>query len=168
MPNYWAAGRMPTVSPKLLSRREALLTIPAALATVASVASSAQTKERITVYKDPNCGCCAKWVEHMQANGYQATVIDGDMKPIKARFKIPAALESCHTTIVRNFVIEGHVPAADIKRFVSTKPAAGILGLTIPGMPASAPGMDLKPFRPYDVLTFDQAGRTTIFAKHVK
>jgi hypothetical protein len=158
---------MPSVTIRLISRRQALLAIPSAAVGVASLTAFSQTKERITVYKDPNCGCCAKWVEHMEANGYLATVINADMKPIKARFKIPAALESCHTTIVRNFVIEGHVPAADIKRFVSTK-HAGIVGLTIPGMPASAPGMDVKPFQPYDVLTFDQAGRTTVFAKHTK
>ena len=147
-------------------RRHFLQAVPVALAgLVFGRAALAQTKEAITVYKDPSCTCCHKWVEHMQANGFVATVTDGNMSPVKARFKIPPALESCHTTIVRGFIIEGHVPAADVKRLLKEKPK-GIVGLTIPGMPASAPGMDLKPFKPYEVLSFDSTGKTTVYAKH--
>ena len=130
---------------------------------------SAQAKIPIAVYKDKNCGCCHQWVEHMAANGFAPAVTDAaDMRPIKVRYKVPSKLESCHTAFVGGaYVIEGHVPAADVKRLLTQKPA-GIIGLTIPGMPQSAPGMDLKPFQPYTVLTFDATGKTTVFAKHDK
>ncbi len=128
--------------------------------------AAAQAKVPITVYKDPNCGCCAKWVAHMAASGFSPTVTDThDMKSIKDRYNVPPSLESCHTTLVGDYVIEGHVPAADIRKLLAQKPA-GIVGLTIPGMPASAPGMDLLPFQPYTVLTFDGVGNTGVFARH--
>lgn len=152
---------------KTFSRRQLLQSIPVAIAGLTLARVAAQGKEAIQVYKDPSCGCCQKWVEHMQANGFAATVTAGDMRPIKAKFKIPANLESCHTTIVRGVIIEGHVPAEDVKRFLKEKPK-GIVGLTIPGMPDSAPGMDMKPFRPYEVLAYDAAGKTTVYAKHDK
>lgn len=120
----------------------------------------------ITVYKDPACGCCEQWVAHMNANGFAATVHNtSDVQSIKARNKVPGALASCHTALVAGYVVEGHVPAADVKTLLARKPA-GIVGLTIPGMPASAPGMDAKPFQPYTVLAFDAAGKTTVFAEH--
>ena len=126
----------------------------------------AQAKTPITIYKDPGCGCCEKWVAHMNANGFVATVHNtSDMKPIKTRYKVPGALESCHTASVGGYTIEGHVPAADVKTLLTRKPA-GVVGLTIPGMPASAPGMDTKPFQPYTVLTFDATGKTSTFADH--
>jgi len=80
---------------------------------------------------------------------------------------VPAALHSCHTSLVGGYVIEGHVPAEDVKKLLAAKPA-GIIGLTIPGMPQSAPGMDVTPFQPYDVLTFDKDGKSTVYAKHAR
>ena len=160
-----------------LSRRnvlERLCTVAsAALAVNASVDArsvnlDAQAKVPITVYKTPTCTCCHQWVEHMKASGFAATVKDmPDVNPIKRERSIAQALWSCHTAIVGNYVIEGHVPAVDVKKLLATAPK-GILGLTIPGMPASAPGMDLKPFRPYTVLAFDAQGKTTVFAQHDK
>lgn len=157
---------------QLMTRRAALLSLSAALAGAAGIVqaqtkSPAPSKVPIRVYKDPSCGCCSKWVDHMNANGFVASVIDGDMRPIKKQYNVPARLESCHTTIVGGYVIEGHVPADDVKKLLAAKPK-GILGLTIPGMPASAPGMDMTPFQPYDVLTFDKDGKTTVYAKHTK
>jgi len=156
----------------MLSRRQVLAIVPASFAGLFAVRAAAQTaatKEPITVYRDPTCGCCHKWIQHAEANGFKVTDVIGDMAPIRSRFNIPSNLQSCHTTIVRGFVIEGHVPAADVKKLLAAKPApAGIIGLTIPGMPQSAPGMDAVPFRPYDVLTFDKNGRTTLFARHDK
>ena len=152
---------------QLLTRRNVLALIPLSAFGVAWRAVEAQAKDPITIYKDPNCGCCSKWVEHMEASGFKATVISGDMGPVKARFKVPANLGSCHTSIIQGYVIEGHVPAADIRKFLAAKPK-GLIGLTIPGMPQSAPGMDQKPFQPYDVLTFDAAGKTTVYARHDK
>ena len=150
--------------------RRTLITQLAGLAAiaVAGVRTGAQTPTRITVYKSPTCGCCGKWVEHMTANGFAATVNNvDDMNPIKQLHKIAAELQSCHTTLVGGYVIEGHVPASDIKKLLAEK-RKGIIGLTIPGMPASAPGMDLTPFQPYTVLTFDASGKTAVYARHDK
>lgn len=150
-----------------MTRREAVATLVTALG-VMPTALLAQAKPSLTVYKDPNCGCCTKWVDHMKANGFTATVThSSDMDAIKAKHHVAAALSSCHTTLVGDYVIEGHVPASDVKRLLAEKPK-GVVGLTIPGMPASAPGMDLTPFQPYDVLTFDLKGKTAIWAKHTK
>lgn len=155
--------------PRHWSRRQACVQI---IATVAAAVTSprllgAQTKPSLVVYKDPSCGCCQVWVEYMQSRGYKATVTHTETARIKAQFKVPLALQSCHTTLVGGYVVEGHVPASDVARLLAQKPK-GILGLTIPGMPASAPGMDQRPFRPYTVLTFDAQGATTVFARHEK
>jgi len=128
----------------------------------------AQTKVAMEVFKDPGCSCCEKWIAHMSANGFATAVRNtSDMAPVKKRYKVPSALESCHTAIIGAYIIEGHVPADDVKRLLSTKPA-GIVGLTIPGMPASAPGMDVTPFQAYTVLAFDAKGASSVFAKHTK
>lgn len=154
---------------KLASRRQVLAAIGGVLA--AGVGLRSQTKSAaktpILVFKDPSCGCCSKWIDHMIANGFSAQVTDGDMTPVKKRYQVPRALESCHTAAVGGYVIEGHVPASDVRRLLAEKPK-DILGLTIPGMPASAPGMDVKPFQPYEVLTFNVKGQTTVYAKHSK
>ena len=121
----------------------------------------------ITVYKDPGCGCCAVWVTHMKASGFTVMVNDGPMDPVHARFKIPAELQSCHLATASTYLIEGHVPADDVKRLLTEKPA-GVVGLTIPGMPQSAPGMDVKPFQPYVVLSFNAQRKTSVFARHDK
>src|SRR5262245_33540493 len=150
-----------------LSRRTLLAGL-VGMATLVRRGSAAQAKTPVVVYKDPSCGCCRNWVTHMEANGFAATVHDtSDMTSVKARNKVPKSMESCHTAVVGNYVIEGHVPAADVKRLLAAKPA-GIVGLAIPGMPASAPGMDVQPFQAYTVLTFDATGKTTVFARHDK
>ena len=128
----------------------------------------AQGAVPLTVYKDPGCGCCEKWVEHMKANGFAPTVTNtSDLTAINTRYKVPKAMESCHTAIVGSYVIEGHVPASDVKRLLAEK-TPNIVGLSIPGMPQSAPGMDMTPFQPYTVLTFDAKGTTTTFARHTR
>jgi hypothetical protein len=130
-----------------------------------TVASS--TKPHLTVYKDPNCGCCGNWIEYMRAKGYRSTVLHVDLPPIKKQYHVAANLQSCHTTLVDGYVIEGHIPEADIVRLLKVRPK-DVVGLTVPGMPASAPGMDVMPFQPYTVLTFDKAGKTTVWATHTK
>ena len=87
------------------------------------------------------------------------------MSRIKKQQGVADALASCHTALIGGYVIEGHVPAADVTRLLTEKPKT-IKGLTIPGMPASAPGMDGKPFKPYTVLSFDAQGKTAVFAEH--
>lgn len=153
----------------LIDRRtmlKALCGTAAGLLAVPGLAAG-QTQPTMMVYKSPTCGCCKEWVTHAIAHGYKATVIDTDLGPIKAKHNIPPNLQSCHTTLIGGYVIEGHVPAADVARLLKEKPK-GIVGLTIPGMPASAPGMDQLPFQPYTVLTFNAKGETTVWAKHTK
>lgn len=121
----------------------------------------------MAVYKTPTCGCCAKWVDHMRQNGFTVHVTDlNDLTSIKGKHGVPARLQSCHTGVVNGYVVEGHVPAADVKRMLNDKPA--VVGLTVPGMPAGSPGMEVPGITPppYNVLTFDKAGATKIFATH--
>ena len=126
----------------------------------------APTTPQLTVYKSPTCGCCAKWVELMQANGFAATVTNmPDVTPVKIKHGVPRQLVSCHTTLVGGYVIEGHVPVEDVRRLLKEKPA-NVIGLAAPGMPAGSPGMDVPNSPPYDVLSFDKNGGTKIYATH--
>lgn len=90
----------------------------------------------------------------------------GNMGPIKSRFEIPSALQSCHTAIVDGYIIEGHVPAADIQRLLTERPA--VAGLAVPGMPMGSPGMEADGVaaQPFDVLTFDKSGKTEVYASY--
>lgn len=158
--------------PAPLTRRTAIVRLATGLAVLTGWARIAegqtQAKTPLVTYKDANCGCCGVWIDHIKANGFEPSVTDApDMQAIKARYKVPGNLASCHTSVVGGYVVEGHVPASDIRRLLKEKPQ-GIVGLTIPGMPASAPGMDVKPFQPYEVLTFTADGKTTVFSKHTK
>lgn len=118
----------------------------------------------MTVYKDPNCGCCAEWVKHARKAGFEVTVRDtADMASVKASFGIPSALESCHTARVGAYAIEGHVPADVILKLLRDQPAAR--GLAVPGMPMGSPGMEQGGMKDaFDVVLFDKAGKTRVFA----
>ena len=132
-----------------------------------AIARAAGAPAALTVYKDPSCGCCKKWVEHLTANGFKPIVKDrSDMTALKDSLGVPTALRSCHTAVAGKYVIEGHVPAADMKRLLSTAPK-GVLGLAVPNMPAGSPGMEM-PGRgePYDVLAFSANGKAHVFATH--
>lgn len=135
----------------------------AALAAAPTLLRALTAPVKMTVYKSPSCGCCADWVTHMKANGFDADVKDmNDISAIKRSMGVPARLESCHTAIVGAYVIEGHVPADLVKKILTEKPA--IIGLATPGMPADAPGMG-KGKTPYEVISWDKAGKTAVFAK---
>ena len=119
----------------------------------------------ITVYKSPTCGCCNQWIDHLQDNGF--TVIKKDLRDtrsVKAAHDVTPRLASCHTAVVDGYVVEGHVPAGDIRRLLAERPA--VKGLTVPGMPMGSPGMEGPRKDPYDVLTFDGQGNTTVFSRH--
>ena len=119
----------------------------------------------LRVYRSPLCGCCGAWVEHMRAAGSatQVTNLD-DLAPVKARLGVPADLEACHTGLIDGYVVEGHVPAADVRRLLALRPRA--TGLAVPGMPVGSPGMEQGARRDaYDVLLFAPAGRQ-VFARH--
>jgi hypothetical protein len=122
---------------------------------------------KITVYKDPSCGCCTKWVAHLRAAGLKPDVQDRtDMDALKDSLGVPAALRSCHTAVMGRYVIEGHVPAGDMQRLLAAAPK-GVVGIAVPGMPAGSPGMEV-PGRAdrYDVIAFAGDGTTKLFAHH--
>ena len=126
-------------------------------------------KTVIQVYKSPTCGCCTSWVEHIRDSGFQAEVIDVTDEALqqrKSKLGVGPRLASCHTAIVNGYVVEGHVPAADIKRMLSEKPA--IIGIAAPGMPVGSPGMEVPGGRKdtYDVVAFSKGGATRVFASH--
>jgi hypothetical protein len=127
---------------------------------------TAAAKPHMLVYKSPTCGCCAKWVDYMQAHGFTAAVTNmPDVTPVKVTHKLPPHLASCHTTLIDGYVIEGHVPVEDVRRLLKEKPA-NVAGLAAPGMPAGSPGMDVPNSPPYDVVAFDKSGATRVFATH--
>lgn len=120
----------------------------------------------ITVYKSPTCGCCKEWVDHLQTEGFTVKTNDVmDMNQIKEQFGVPGSLSSCHTAVVEGYVVEGHVPAVDIKQLLQERP--NVTGLTVPGMPVGSPGMEQggRP-DPYNVLAFNKQGQTSIFTKY--
>lgn len=119
----------------------------------------------IPVYKSPTCGCCNKWIDHLEENGFRVTKKDlRDVTVFKADYGVTPRLASCHTAVVDGYVVEGHVPATDIRRLLAERPA--VKGLTVPGMPMGSPGMEGPRKDPYDVLTFDGQGSTTVFSRH--
>ncbi len=149
----------------MLRRRDVLLASAAALAAGPSCAAGAGPS--IVVYKDPSCGCCTAWVDRLKAAGFKTDVDDSqDMAAIKAKYGVPEDLTSCHTGVVAGYAIEGHVPAADIKRLLKEKPKA--LGIAVPGMPVNSPGMEVpgQPDEAYTVWLFAKDGTRTAFAKH--
>ncbi len=120
----------------------------------------------ITVYKSATCGCCKEWVKHLEANGFSVKALDvPDLVPYKTANGVPITLGSCHTAKVGGYVIEGHVPASDIKRLLKERPA--VSGLAVPGMPIGSPGMEQGNHKErYEVLTFDKQGKTSVYARH--
>jgi len=147
----------------MLSRRSFLLSAAAIVATRRQLLAEAPPSV-VTVYKDPNCGCCVKWIEHMSKAGFVVTVKDvGNMDEVKKTMNVPAALQSCHTGIVDRYVIEGHVPADVVKKFLAEKSTT--LGLAVPGMPMGSPGMEGGRVDKYDIIAFERNGKTRVYAK---
>lgn len=136
-------------------------TLAAALMLIGTAANAAS----MTVFKSPTCGCCAKWIEHARAGGFTVKVVEvDDIMAAKAKQGVPDKLASCHTSLVGGYVVEGHVPAADIKKLLAAKPKAR--GIAVPGMPAGAPGMEAGFTQPYETLLFTADGKTRVFARH--
>lgn len=112
----------------------------------------------ITVYKSPTCGCCKNWITHLEENGFKVKAIDSNnLSQIKSQAGIPSGAGSCHTAFIDNYVIEGHVPANDIKKLLTEKRA--VAGLTVPGMPMGSPGMEGGRVDRYSVYEFDIQGQ---------
>ncbi len=117
----------------------------------------------IVVYRSPTCGCCGKWLKHLEKHQFEVRdVITEDMDSIKQKYGIPRQLASCHTAVVDGYVIEGHVPAADIKTLLKDKP--DIIGITVPGMPSGTPGMEMGDRKDaFNVISFDKDGHIKVF-----
>jgi hypothetical protein len=120
----------------------------------------------VTVFKDPNCGCCREWIEHLRKHAFTVTARDtSDVSGIKRSGRVPQQLTSCHTAFVGGYVIEGHVPADDIRRLLRQKPK--VAGLAVAGMPIGSPGMEVGNRKDkYDVIAFTRDGRTSVFARY--
>lgn len=123
------------------------------------------TAQTVTVYKSPTCGCCTGWVDYLRDNEFKVETFDlQDLDPIKAQYGVTRQLQSCHTALVDDYVVEGHVPVEDIRRMLADRP--DITGLTAPGMPAMSPGMASLEPRGYDVLSFDKAGQVKVYSRY--
>jgi len=149
--------------------KKALITAAiAAVISIGGIAAAQRPAPVVEVFKSPTCGCCALWVKHMEANGFRTRVTDvPDMTPVKTKLGVPARAASCHTAVVDGYVLEGHVPAAQVQRLLKERPQ--VAGVAVPGMPIGSPGMEAgSTVQPYDVLSFDKQGQTRVFASYGK
>jgi hypothetical protein len=143
------------------------LAVPIGAAAVSANAHEHAAPVSVTVYKNAQCGCCKNWVEHLRKEGFEVTAKDvDDLAAIKTKLGVPASLGSCHTAIVGPYVVEGHVPAADIRKLLAAKPK--VVGIGVPGMPMGSPGMEMPgmPADKYDVMAFAKDGKQRVFASH--
>lgn len=140
-------------------------TLVARRAALAASVMPAVARSPVTVYKDPSCGCCKKWVAYMQQSGFTVTAHDtADMDAIKDHYGVPSGVRSCHTALIGGYVVEGHVPAADVDKLLKEQPE--VAGLAVPGMVTGSPGMEGGAAQPYSVVAFKKTGSTTVFAKY--
>lgn len=155
-----------TITKGMLAAAAGVLTLGAVAFTVPAMTSApAAARQEVEVWKSPSCGCCGGWIDHMRAAGFTVKVHEvDDVQPVKTANGVPDALGSCHTATAGGYVIEGHVPAQDVVRLLADKPDAK--GLAAPGMPADAPGMDMRTGQPYDVVLFGAADGDRVFARH--
>jgi hypothetical protein len=148
--------------------RRALLTF-LAVSPLATLAAQ-PPQVLVEVWKDPECGCCKDWVSHLQAAGFAVKVHENGNDAMRARLRMPQKLASCHTALVGGYALEGHVPASDVRRLLKEKPQA--VGLTVPGMPVGAPGMDGPIYGnrrdPYEVLLVLKSGETRVYSTYNK
>ncbi|MEI9814870.1 MAG: DUF411 domain-containing protein [Acidobacteriota bacterium] len=144
---------------------KAATTAVLALSIMAVSSPSQPPADRVTVYKDRSCSCCKNWIAHLQANGFKVDVREVDAtKPYQQQYHVPSNLTSCHTAVVNGYTVEGHVPAREIKKLLSEKPK--VRGLTVPGMPIGSPGMEGGKRQSFAVLTFTDAGQTSVYANY--
>jgi len=148
-------------------RRSFLMTL-LALSAAPLGALAAASDLTMTVWKDPDCGCCAEWVKHLEKNGFAVKIVDTGNQAIRTQLAVLPKFGSCHTALIQGYVIEGHVPASDIQRLIKEQPRA--LGLAVPKMPIGSPGMDGPEYRgrrdPYEVLLIQKDGRSSIFSSY--
>lgn len=121
---------------------------------------------KITVHRNPSCQCCSKWIAHLKRHNFQVDdILTQDMQGIKNKYSVSKNMASCHTAVVNGYVIEGHVPATDIKALLKLKPA--IIGISVPGMPIGTPGMEMgTQVDAYNVVGFDKNNEVQIFNRY--
>lgn len=137
----------------------------AAVNVAATPRPAADAAPVVTVYKSPTCTCCTAWVDHMKESGFRVVSIDtSNLEAIKRRYGVAPEHAACHTAIVGDYVVEGHVPAEDVRRLLAQRLA--IIGVAVPGMPVGSPGMEGAYKQSYDVLAFARGGVTSVFSKH--
>lgn len=152
-------------SNKLISYLSLLSFFVASLYIGLAFKSQQAIAEDILVYKSPTCGCCKKWVKHLEKNGFTVTTKDyRDMKPIKKRFGVKSQFQSCHTAKIGKYFVEGHVSASDIKKMLKEKP--DIKGLSAPGMPMGSPGMEGHRKDKYNVIAIDKNDNASVYSTH--
>jgi hypothetical protein len=148
----------------MLSRRRLLALLGVATLGL-GLPANAQTLPEVVVHRDPSCGCCGAWAEHLRRAGFPVKIVEtGNINAIKQRLGVPADLMSCHTAEVAGYVAEGHVPAGAIRRLLAERPQAA--GLAVPGMPIGSPGMEGGAPETYEVVLFGQQGRR-VFARYL-
>lgn len=155
------------MGPMSISRRKfAASTVALLGATLLTRVSRAEGGPKMSVIKSASCGCCGMWVEHMKTNGFDLTVENvEDLYERKDKLKIPAELQSCHTGIVDGYIVEGHVPAADVQRLLKERPKA--LGIAVPGMPTGAPGMEMGSKKDaFKVILFTADGKQSVWNEY--
>ena len=152
----WLGGLLAMLVPGLPTAGQAAMTMAATTAGPTD----------LEVWRSPTCGCCGAWIDHMAAAGFRIKVnLVEDTAPTRQRLRMPERLGSCHSAVVGGYVIEGHVPAPEVRRLLTDRPDA--IGLAVPGMPVGSPGMEMGSRRdPYDVLLVTADGRATVFASH--
>jgi hypothetical protein len=156
---------MTPLNETLSRRRTLVLTLGVLGAPLAlSLPAGADALPEVTVHRDPGCGCCGAWIEHLRRAGFPVKVVQTrDLASVRKRLNVPADLGSCHTAEVQGYVVEGHVPAAAVRQLLAQKPEA--VGLAVPGMPIGSPGMEGGAAETYEVVLFGPQGRRT-FARY--
>jgi hypothetical protein len=130
-----------------------------------SLAMTLAAGPKIEVFKTSTCGCCKKWIAHLEAAGFQVVSTDvPETASVSTKLGVPEKLRSCHVGKVNGYTVEGHVPAKDILEMVKRKPK--IVGIAVPGMPMGSPGMEGPVQQPYQVIAFDKAGNLAAFATY--
>jgi hypothetical protein len=160
-----ASHPFPTGRPGLLQRRRVIIAAGAALMPSWAIGQASATPPLVEVWKGPTCGCCNDWIKHLQAHGFQVKAYDTGNAEVRSRLGMPTQYGSCHTARVDGYVVEGHVPAREIRRLLAQRPQA--VGLAVPAMPVGSPGMDGPEYRgrkdPYDVLLVRADGSSSVY-----
>lgn len=151
---------------KYMTRRIVLGGISVLALTPLSAIAKAASRPTINAYRNPGCGCCEKWAEMLKSAGFEVTMEDApDLSSRRVAAGVPDELAGCHTALMGDYVIEGHVPLQEIERMLAEKPA--IRGIAVPGMPMGSPGMEMGETRDaYDVVAFAADGTRSIFAHY--